>query len=107
MKFLNIFAKTREKSQEDYLSNLSYFFSALGDPTTLKILKILSKRQKLCVSDVARAVQASISSVSHQMGKLKKLGIVRTEREGKMICYYLLETPMVKVIEKEFLKNAD
>jgi ubiquinone/menaquinone biosynthesis C-methylase UbiE len=51
---------------------LSQAFRALGDPTRLRILKLLS-HSPLNVSELVSVIGMAQSSVSHHLGKLKQL----------------------------------
>ena len=63
-------------------------FKVLGDPTRVKILQILSKRE-LCVCDVAAVVGMGQSAVSHQLRTLRNARLVKYRREGTMVWYSL------------------
>lgn len=76
------------------------FFSALGDPTTLKILKVLFQNQMICVSDISKKTGNSLSAVSHQLAKLRNLGLVKSQRDGKMICYFLVKNNKLSLIKQ-------
>lgn len=62
-------------------------FGILSDPTRLNILRFLIGNNDVCVSDIAKTVDSSLSAVSHQLRKLEFLGIVKKCRKGKEICY--------------------
>jgi len=63
-------------------------FKLLGDPTRLKILHALSKRE-LCVCDISAVVQMGQSAVSHQLRLLRSSRLVKYRKEGKMVWYSL------------------
>ncbi|MGB4171825.1 MAG: metalloregulator ArsR/SmtB family transcription factor, partial [bacterium] len=63
-------------------------FKVLGDPTRIKILSALAT-EKLCVCDLAAALELSVSAVSHQLRVLKGARLVKYRREGKNIFYSL------------------
>lgn len=63
-------------------------FKILGDPTRIKILHALSKRE-LCVCDIAAVVALGQSAVSHQLRLLRGARLVKYRKEGKMVWYYL------------------
>lgn len=68
-------------------------FRLLGDPTRLKLLEVLEVgRGKLCVSELAHEIGASLSATSHQLAKLEALGVVEKCRNGKEICYCLVNS---------------
>lgn len=61
-------------------------FKILGDPTRVKILQILSKRE-LCVCDIAAVLEMGQSAISHQLRILRSARLVKYRREGKMAWY--------------------
>jgi DNA-binding transcriptional ArsR family regulator len=63
-------------------------FKILGDPTRIKILHTLSKRE-LCVCDLAAVVALGQSAVSHQLRLLRGARLVKYRKEGKMVWYFL------------------
>jgi len=77
-------------------ANAAKTFRLLGDPTRLKLLEVLeSGRGKLCVSELAHEIGASISATSHQLAKLETIGVVEKCRNGKEICYCLVNTALI------------
>src|SRR5690606_40104067 len=63
------------------MESLSQSFRALGDPTRLRVLRLLSEAS-LNVSELVSLVGVAQSSVSHHLAKLRALGLVRDERQG-------------------------
>ena len=61
------------------METLSQSFRALGDPTRLRILRLVAAAP-LNVSELVSVVGVAQSSVSHHLGKLRQLGLVREER---------------------------
>lgn len=72
------------------VERLSRTFRALGDPTRSKVVYALSLGE-LCVSDLAGALGASLSAISHQLRVLRDLEIVRVRRAGRSQLYALNE----------------
>lgn len=68
------------------VEGLAETFKALGDPTRIRILYNLSKRE-LCVCDLAEILGMTQSAVSHQLRYLKTLRLVTNRRDGNTICY--------------------
>jgi DNA-binding transcriptional ArsR family regulator len=73
------------------LDRLSRLFSALSDPTRLKILNALSVTEELCVCDLAALAELSVSAVSHQLRLLRDRDLVRARRDGRMVFYSLAD----------------
>ncbi|HZA52261.1 MAG TPA: metalloregulator ArsR/SmtB family transcription factor [Myxococcaceae bacterium] len=67
---------------------LSQSFRALGDPTRLRILRLLASTP-LNVSELVSLVGVGQSSVSHHLGKLKGLDLIREDRQAGFTYYSL------------------
>ncbi len=80
-------AKKESISDHD-AQQVAEIFKLLGDPTRVKILQALTKRE-LCVCDIAVIVEMGQSAVSHQLRLLRNARLVRYRREGKMAWYSL------------------
>jgi len=68
-------------------ARLPIIFSALGDPKRCKIFRSFLKRDKLCVSDVARTFRISMSLASQHLKVLEITGLVTREKEGRTVYY--------------------
>ena len=77
---------------------LAEFFKILGDITRVKILFALDKNE-LCVCDIANILGMSKSSISHQLGTLRRSGIVKCKKEGKEVFYMLDDKHIKQVFE--------
>lgn len=78
---------------------LSETFKALGDPTRIKIVYALSKRE-LCVCDLSAALSMSQSAISHQLRILRNLKLVKFEKRGKSVYYALDDDHILSMFEK-------
>lgn len=65
-------------------------FSAMGDPTRLRLLEALSV-EELCVCDLLQLASISQSGVSHQLRVLRELGLVAFRRDGNRAVYRLAD----------------
>ena len=77
-----------EMPDEELLYDLADLFKVFADTTRIKILYALMGTE-LCVADLAEAVGASQSAVSHQLRALKQARLVRFRRDGKNVIYAL------------------
>jgi len=73
---------------EDSVMKIAEIFKILGDPTRIKVLDVLSKRE-LCVCDLAATLQMGQSAISHQLRILRGARLVKYRREGKEAWYSL------------------
>lgn len=89
---------TSEMLKDDLFYKIADFFKILGDTTRTKILFALDE-EEMCVCDIANVLNMSKSSISHQLGTLRRSGIVRCRKEGKEVYYMLDDDHVKKVIE--------
>jgi len=92
-------AARRAMLTEPVIAELADTFSALGDPTRVKILHALSQRE-LCVCDLASLLEMTPSAVSHQLRLLRHLRIVKHRREGRMVHYSLDDQHVVDLFQR-------
>jgi len=76
---------------ERTVERVNRLFSALADPTRIKILNALMVTQELCVCDLAVIADLSVSAVSHQLRLLRDRDLVRARRDGRMVYYSLAD----------------
>ena len=80
----------------EVLYDLAELFKVFGDSTRIRILYAMFEKE-LCVNDIARLLNLSQSSVSHQLRILKTSKLVKFRREGKSI-FYSLDDEHVRAI---------
>ncbi len=84
--------------EEDTFNKLAEFFKILGDTTRVKILFALDKNE-MCVCDIANVLGMSKSSISHQLGTLRRSSIVKCRKSGKEVFYMLDDNHVKEVFE--------
>ncbi|RJS18080.1 ArsR family transcriptional regulator [Corallococcus sp. H22C18031201] len=70
------------------MDELSQSFRVLGDSTRLRILRLVAEAP-LNVTELVSLVGVAQSSVSHHLGKLRGLGLIREERQAGFSYYSL------------------
>lgn len=83
---------------DNTFNKLAEFFKILGDTTRTKILYALDKNE-MCVCDIANVLNMSKSSISHQLGTLRRSGIVKCRKVGKEVFYTLDDEHVREVFE--------
>lgn len=81
---------------EDLFYKIAEFYKILGDTTRMKILYALDQNE-MCVCDIANVLNMTKSSISHQLGTLRRSGIVKCRKSGKEV-YYMLDDEHVKEV---------
>lgn len=76
---------------------------ALGDAGRYRIFKILMNHHEICVTEIAAILGVTVSAASQQLRVLERIGLIRKERMGQMICYEIRDDdPVVKSLRKLF-----
>jgi len=88
------------------IERVSRLFSALSDPTRLKILHALTVTKELCVCDLAALAELSVSAVSHQLRLLRDRDLVHARRDGRMV-YYSLADDHVSTLMDTGIEHAN
>jgi len=83
---------------EDEVTLIADTFQILANPTRIQIVRALTRRE-LCVGDLAAAVGASHSAVSHHLRQLRQMRLVRYRRDGKLTFYSLDDEHVAQLFE--------
>lgn len=86
-----------ELSQQ-YIQPLADVFKVLGDPTRLRILRVLMN-QEVCVRDIADELGMGQSAVSHQLRILRDARLVQFRRNGKTVYYSLADAHVFTLLD--------
>ncbi len=70
-------------------------FSALGNETRLKILRLLLASD-LCVSDIVESVPGAASTIAHHLRTLEDAGLVASRRDGRSTYYTVHKEELAK-----------
>lgn len=78
--------KSRIDGDEGDFREMEAVFSALGDTTRLKMLKVIGD-EELCSCEVMAALELTQPTTSHHLGILERAGLLSSRREGKWVFY--------------------
>ena len=80
----------------ELLDDLTDLFSVFSDKTRLRIVCALAM-SRTCVTDLSSVLGINQTTVSQQLRLLRNLGVVRCERDGKII-YYSIKNEIINEI---------
>lgn len=83
---------------KELLTELGDFFKIFADPTRIRILELLTEKEK-CVGEIAEILGVSQSAVSHQLKLLRLANVVSTEKKGQMVTYRLADEHIRIIIQ--------
>jgi DNA-binding transcriptional ArsR family regulator len=97
-------ARRKTKSQieieDNELDDVIDIFRALSDHSRVRIISTLTRRESLCVSDIAESLEMPISRVSHHLSTLKMLGFVKSKQDGKQVFYSLDDDCITDIMKR-------
>jgi len=93
--------KARIGEDEKTYRELEEFFSALGDTTRLKMLKLIAD-EELCSCEVMAALELTQPTTSHHLGILERAGLLASKRNGKWVFYKIASSKVHNLINKSF-----
>lgn len=82
--------------QENISTRLAELFSALSDPTRLRIISVLLDGE-MNVGDIASQLVMTESAVSHQLRGLRQMRLVRSRKHGRQVFYALDDDHVTKL----------
>jgi ArsR family transcriptional regulator, zinc-responsive transcriptional repressor len=85
---------------EDIVENVSQIFKTLADPTRIKILYLLAE-EECAVGHIAEVLNLSQSAVSHQLGFLRNLRLVKNRREGNSFIYSCDDQHVISLLKQD------
>ncbi len=82
-----------QQPSEQGLDALAERFRLLSEPTRLRLLWLVSERER-CVSDLAQELGCTQANVSKHLSMLSDAGLLQRRKEG-LHCYHLVADPEV------------
>lgn len=72
---------------------------AISHPMRIAIIDLLSKGEKLSVTEIFEVLNIEQATASHHLNILKNKGVLCSKREGKKIYYSLKSLTLTEIIE--------
>lgn len=88
------------------IATLADTFSALADPTRLRVVLALAQ-EALCVCDLAAVTGVSQSAVSHHLRVLRDRRLVTFRRDGKRAVYRLADEHVRRLLAETGMHAAE
>ena len=81
---------------ESTSTHLADLFSALSDPTRLRIISVLLDGE-MNVGEIAAQLEMTESAVSHQLRGLRQMRLIRGRKNGRQVFYALDDDHVAKL----------
>lgn len=89
----------------EFVERMARYSKALGDPTRLRIIRILASNMedKICVTELAKILGMTQPAASQHIKTLKNTGLLEAKREGYRV-YYYINIDVLQNYKKDFDK---
>lgn len=77
------------------LIQMAETFKTLGHTSRLSILMVLTKHRQMCVSNLQILLQIEQSALSHNLIKMREVGLLKVRREGQKSYYSLADKNLI------------
>lgn len=84
---MNFFRIKQELGDKKKIEACAKEFGVIGDETRFKICYLLCHHPELSVSQIAKLLNLSISTVSHSLARLKEIKLVNTRKNAQTVYY--------------------
>jgi DNA-binding transcriptional ArsR family regulator len=84
---------------EEGMNEIVRIFQALSDLTRVKVVYVLTQGEQ-SVNDLADAIGASPSGVSHHLRRLKDAGVVTFHRHGNQVFYSIEDAHLAAILNE-------
>ena len=91
--------------REQTSTHLADLFSALSDPTRLRIISVLLD-EEMNVGEIAARLAMTESAVSHQLRGLRQMKLLRSRKNGRQV-YYALDDDHVAELYRLGLDHVE
>jgi len=85
--------------------HLANTFKALSDPTRVRIISALAQCER-CVHELATGLDMTHSAISHQLGTLREMRLVKFHKEGRHV-FYSLDDEHIHSLFRQGLEHVD
>jgi ArsR family transcriptional regulator len=76
---------------DSVLEDVARRFALLGDPTRLRIVRVLHERGECTVGEIAAAAGTSSANASQHLGRLLLGGVAGRSRDGQTVRYRITD----------------
>ncbi len=87
-----------DEKDTSHINTYSLTFKALSSPSRLKIIKLLSQQEELCVCHIQSALKCGQGLVSYHLSVLEEAGLVTHREDGTWSYYRIVEDNLVNLL---------
>ncbi|MDX5437865.1 MAG: metalloregulator ArsR/SmtB family transcription factor [Pontibacter sp.] len=81
------------------LERAAYVLKCVAHPVRISIIDLLEQRERLTVSQLQEVLQIEQSLLSHHLTNMRDKGVVDTQRQGKNVYYFLIDSTITDILD--------
>lgn len=89
----------KAKMTEEATERMVNLFKGLADKKRMKIVQALYLEGEMCVCEAADLLDATVATTSHHLRYLRKLGLAKFRKEGKLVYYSLDDEHVEQIVQ--------
>lgn len=93
---------TKQSSNEETvekINQIAYILKGIGHTVRLQIIQLLESGKPLSVGDIQATLNIEQTVLSHHLSKMRDMGLLVAERDGKRIFYKLKDEQISQIID--------
>lgn len=88
------------------INTITSIYKILADEKRFKIIYSLLHVEELCVCDISNVINATIATTSHHLQQLKKMNVLDSRKDGKMLYYFLINKDIANSINFSLVNSG-
>lgn len=88
------------------INTITSIYKILADEKRFKIIYSLLHVEELCVCDISNVINATIATTSHHLQQLKKMNVLDSRKDGKMLYYFLINKDIANLINFSLVNSG-
>lgn len=90
--------KTKEARAEK-IQRIAHILKGIGHEVRLRIIEMLHQEEGRSVQELQKELEIEQSVLSHHLGKMRDMGLLQSEREGRKVLYRLKDPELARIID--------
>jgi DNA-binding transcriptional ArsR family regulator len=91
-------SKSGEEETVERINQIAYILKGIGHSVRLQIIQLLESGVALSVGDIQSKLEIEQTVLSHHLSKMRDMGLLIAERDGKKIYYRLKDEQISQII---------
>lgn len=91
-------SKNREEEAVERINQIAYILKGIGHKVRLQIIQLLESGTALSVGEIQAELHIEQTVLSHHLSKMRDMGLLIAERDGKKIYYKLKDEQISQII---------